>query len=81
MRTVADMDQELKQLRRKVRQLDGKPNDDEVSELVGDGTNSRMNATRSAFSDVLGKAEEDTLAEKEAKAQAWLRRTQPRPIK
>jgi hypothetical protein len=72
MRTVADMDQELKQLRKRVRQLEGEPNEGEVSEPVGDGSNQRMNPTRSAFSDAVGKAEEVTLAKKGAKA--WLKK-------
>jgi len=68
------MDGELKRLRTRVRQLEGKPNEHEVSKLVGDGTNSRMNST--AFGDAVGKTEVETPTKKEAKAQAWLRKNQ-----
>jgi len=73
MATIEDLELQVRKLKKQVRQLTPRANDDEVSELVGDGTNERMNPTRRGFSDAVAKAEEGTLAAREAKAADWLR--------
>jgi hypothetical protein len=79
MATIEDLELQVRKLKKQVRQLTPKASQDEVSDLVGDGTNLRMNPTRSAFSDAVGKAKEEKLAEKEAKAQARLKGWQSSP--
>jgi hypothetical protein len=69
MRTVGEMDRELKQLRSRLKRLEGGDEQSAVSELVG-GTHDAP-ATKKGLSGHVADAEKGNVAKQEGKARDW----------
>ena len=72
MRTLSDMDLELKTLRKRVRRLKGGDEQSAVSELVGTPEDPHLNPTRRGFANAVSQADRSSAAAIEEKAANFL---------
>jgi hypothetical protein len=68
MKTVGDLERELRTLRQEVRQLRGPSNQEVISELVGDEPDSQMQPTPTGWSTACAQGREQAIQIKESRA-------------